>query len=297
MNLDKKIGYVALSVAGACLCTGLLLLMSLLMSAGRTLHVAFPRVGALRIAAAVKIDGVDAGSVARIRWKGDRAIVTINLDRDAQLRRGVRIVSMPEGIMGGRFVSIENGPAGGDTIATTPHDTLRGVFYPGVPEMMAHVVSLRKQIRAYLGTVRTLYKPDDGSQDFFTRFDLLVASIDSSMQLLDTTMHKWQVLGKKAKGFSSAMQDLRRHSARIRDVAPEYVARSSETLERTAALLERLDRTVSASASLVRRAESLQGNTAFLTQLSNVQKRITSLRDALETINKKDPALPARPKW
>jgi hypothetical protein len=163
--------------------------------------------------------------------------------------------------------------------------------------MMAHVVALKGQIKDYIATVQTLYKLEDGSRTFFTRFNSLITGIDTSMYVLDTTLRQLKSLGEKAHGFSSAMQTLRARTAGLRHTAPMYVGRSKETLMRIAVLVQKLDQAVSTSASLVQRAESLQNNADYLSRLSNVQKRISSLHDALETINEKEPALPARPKW
>jgi phospholipid/cholesterol/gamma-HCH transport system substrate-binding protein len=303
MNRDTLIGYITLAVIAGLLCIAMgYLLYASVFAYRKSVYVAFDRVGTLRVAAPVRLQGVRVGTVRAMAWKDKKAVVTIAFDRDVALRHGCRIISMPQGIMGGRFVSILNSDARAAPLPLRSQDTLQGIYYPGIPAMLSHITSLKTQFVRYnrvLAAVQGMGTDSAaGAATFVQRFDSLVYAVDSSVAALDTALAAWQTgPGRTMDSLVHVAKRAAAAGALVRQETPGLV----DSLHRFSQLLlpyiVRIDTVVDRSAAVVSNLHALQYDSTLNHRVAGLQRRISRLRTTLETIHETDPALPTRPKW
>ena len=93
----------------------------------------FPSTSGLIKGDNVEVSGVPSGHVSEIRYENGRSLVTMEIDREADIRQGSRFVLENVGIMGQKMVAVYpalDGPA------AEPGTIFRGEYQPGIPQLM-----------------------------------------------------------------------------------------------------------------------------------------------------------------
>ena len=78
----------------------------------RSLSIEFGNVAGLDNKSAVRLAGVRVGKVKRIRLRGGKAIVELELDREVELRQGASAAVASLGLLGEKYVELVPGPVG-----------------------------------------------------------------------------------------------------------------------------------------------------------------------------------------
>jgi phospholipid/cholesterol/gamma-HCH transport system substrate-binding protein len=79
--------------------------------------VRFDTVLGLRKNDDVLMRGMKVGQVKRLQMETDHVVVTASLDHQVALRKGYRVTVVTSSILGGRYMEIDEGPAGGERLA------------------------------------------------------------------------------------------------------------------------------------------------------------------------------------
>ena len=107
-----------------------------------TIYCEFPYIGDVKFDDHFTVNGSEAGFVSGIHAnEPNRAILEITLKTHITIHKGYKLFIGDVGIMGERVVCIENGPQ--DAPVISPYDTLKGVYYPGISDMLGRITELR----------------------------------------------------------------------------------------------------------------------------------------------------------
>lgn len=93
----------------------------------------FPSTSGLIKGDNVEVSGVPSGHVSGIKYENGRSIVTMEIDRETEIRKGSRFVLENVGIMGQKMVAVY--PAMDGPIAE-PGTIFQGEYQPGIPQLM-----------------------------------------------------------------------------------------------------------------------------------------------------------------
>ncbi|MCA9729703.1 MAG: MCE family protein, partial [Candidatus Eisenbacteria bacterium] len=98
-----------------------------------TVLAAFPSTSGLIKGDNVEVQGVPSGHVSEVRYEDGRSLVTMEIDRGAEIRVGSRFVIENVGIMGQKMVAVY--PAKDGPVAE-PGTVFRGGYQPGIPQLL-----------------------------------------------------------------------------------------------------------------------------------------------------------------
>jgi ABC-type transporter Mla subunit MlaD len=88
------------------------------------------------------MNGDEVGMVKGIYTnEAEKVILTINLKKPIEIHEGYKLFIGDVGIMGERVVCIENGSQDAPVVNTS--DTLPGIYYPGISDMLGKIGELR----------------------------------------------------------------------------------------------------------------------------------------------------------
>ena len=141
-NLYKFVGYsviVAVIIGIVAVCGYLIYYHTQRVG---VIYCEFPYIGGLLKDDAFEINGKNVGMVKHIYSnEPNRVILTINLKKPIVINEGYRLFISDIGIMDERVVSLENGPPEAPLVNLS--DTLVGIYYPGISDMLGRVQELR----------------------------------------------------------------------------------------------------------------------------------------------------------
>lgn len=236
----------------------------------------FPSTSGLIKGDNVEVSGVPSGHVSEIRYENGRSLVTMEIDREAEIRQGSRFVLENVGIMGQKMVAVY--PAT-DGPPADPNTIFQGEYQPGIPQLME-------------GLGGTL----DAVNRLAIRLEGMVASFDStdsnSLQNLvsntETLTAELVVFVRESRGeirsgltnFNDAMAALHRSL----DGREESVGRLIDSTEQAAvhlnSSLSRVDSATARVDSLLARVERGEGTLGkALEDPALYEELVTTLRE------------------
>ena len=115
----------------------------------RTLSIEFKDVAGLDNKSAVRLAGVRVGKVKRIRLRGGKAMVEVELDRDVELRQGGSAAVASLGLLGEKYVELVPGPVGANELPEGA--TIRGE----VPVTFDEITRLARDIEVQVKDIST----------------------------------------------------------------------------------------------------------------------------------------------
>ncbi|MCW2753212.1 MAG: hypothetical protein JWQ32_623 [Marmoricola sp.] len=199
---------------------------------GNTITIKIPFDEALNLAqgAAIKVNGVDSGKVQSVATQDFKAIATIKIRTDAQMRRDATARLRYTTPLGELFVDVSNPATGplmrnGDelaaanaTTAPTVEDALSSasllVNGGGLNQLQTVTDELNKAIGGREGNVRELL---DRSNTFLGQADATTGDIDAALRSLAGLS---QVLNENKSTINAAMTEIRPAAQVLRENTP-----------------------------------------------------------------------------
>lgn len=119
--------------------------------------VDFDELGSLQTEDVVVVRGYRVGTIAQVRWLGDRARIVINFDEPIAIREGSQFNNVNYALMGQRRLEI--------TLAKTgkvlpPNHVHQGHFEPGIAEALRLMENVNQQLASVRVMIRTITKGD-----------------------------------------------------------------------------------------------------------------------------------------
>ncbi|MDD5655999.1 MAG: MlaD family protein [Elusimicrobia bacterium] len=145
MSLETKVGAFVLGGL-ILLATAIFLLGDISLESRYTVNVTFHDVANLAKDSPVKLAGVEVGQVRSIELEGGLAKVVCLLRRDVKLYRGARFTIASTGIIGSKYLAIEQG------------EPSQGVIPPGAVVAGVDPVSLEKAMTQALESLQSMLK-------------------------------------------------------------------------------------------------------------------------------------------
>ena len=129
----------------------------------KTVTAVFDSVAGLDNKSKVRVAGVPVGEVTDIQLRGDgKAVVTMSIDSDIQLRKGAfaRVVAL--GLLGEKYVEIVPGPTGQPELAQGT--TLPGSQPASLDEVTNQISDIATDVKAITASLRTAVAGPQGEQ-------------------------------------------------------------------------------------------------------------------------------------
>jgi ABC-type transporter Mla subunit MlaD len=154
------------------------------------LYCEFPYIGDLKFDDPFTINGKQVGVVNKI-WANEpnRAVLTINLHAKVEIHEGYRLFIGDVGIMGERLVCLENGPS--DAPLIDLRDTLHGLYYPGISDMLGRIMELRELLDEGMAFMDKIKHGTDTARSIVEWLNSAEGSIDKLTQNLQSTLFNW----------------------------------------------------------------------------------------------------------
>jgi phospholipid/cholesterol/gamma-HCH transport system substrate-binding protein len=238
----------------------------------------FPMVGGISPGDKVNVNGVEMGSVKRVRLRESDVLVTIEIASSATIPDDSRIVLQTVGIMGERVATILRGTS---EQYLKPGAIMHGTYDPGVAEALAFLGSIT-------GELTRLTKDLERITGTLTENDNFKRAVDN---LVATTGRFRTLIEKDAPGITEGVRSFRRSAETVDKLLtkhagsldtmmtslaeaskgmPELVARMTSVTDTLAAITDRLQHGDNTIASLL-------NNRGFLDRLEKAVKDLDDL--------------------
>ncbi|MCL1945593.1 MAG: hypothetical protein FWF51_00360 [Chitinivibrionia bacterium] len=153
-------------------------------------HCEFPYIGDLKFDDNFTLNGNIVGIVKKITSnEPNRAIITINLRSPIKVREGYKLFIADVGIMGERMVCLENGPQ--DARLMGRRDTLQGIYYPGISDMLGRIMELRQFLDDCTAFVGDIMHGTQDSKSIIVWLNSLENSIDDLLKSVNSVLSNW----------------------------------------------------------------------------------------------------------
>lgn len=187
MNAAAKVGIFMLIILGI-LAFFILRIEDLNLGGARAvqeIQVTFDSVAGLDDKSAVRVAGVRVGKVSGIRLTEEgRAVVTLEVDGDIDLRQGATARIANLGLLGEKYVDLIPGPPGNPVLADTDRPVhLEGTSSASIEQVTDQVAAIADDLKAITASIRTTVGGPSGEQ----RLDEIVENvrqITASMRIL-----------------------------------------------------------------------------------------------------------------
>jgi|GEM_PF-2429636 len=186
------------------------------------IYCEFPYIGDVRFDDAFTMNGYKVGFVKDISVNRlDRTVLTIYLKAPITVREGYKLFIGDVGIMGERVVCIENGPQDAPTISHA--DTLKGIYYPGISDMLGRILELRDILDDAMLFVDKISHGTDSTRSIIEWINTAQNAIDKFLLSMQNTILPWdsdipEILEKiddLNENFDSNLTDLRENLPEI----------------------------------------------------------------------------------
>ncbi|MFZ5788048.1 MAG: MlaD family protein [Acidobacteriota bacterium] len=161
----------------------------------------FPSVAGLDEKSPVRLAGVRVGLVERIDLEGDRALVTLALDKDVALRQGASAEVTSLGMLGDKYVELFPGPAGNPPLA--PGTILQGVspvsfdqVLKTANEMGTDLSAVTESLRQSLGGPAGQARLDEIIENIRQISAELKALVQANRQQVDATVENFRAFSE-----------------------------------------------------------------------------------------------------
>jgi ABC-type transporter Mla subunit MlaD len=240
----------------------------------------------------VKVRGIDAGIVRSISWKDNKTFVVIETDEDLTIHEGYRIMAEDKGLMGDRYVSINPGDGTGRLIGKK--ELLKGMFLMGPTEAVAKIRNLRSSVDSVAAITTLLRSGSPSKKSLIVRYNEIMFSLDSIALSLTSILCKIdQAITKNADTLSAILERTTDLASRLSDKVPVAIADVETIIRKTNKVLSDADSLVVTSGVLTTRLGSVE-SIALFNDFKTLEHRLTSLREAVNELQKQGLKLPVR---
>ena len=169
--------------------------------------VAFPTAGGLSSSDEVQVNGIRNGQVRSMRLVGDRVISEIELSKEIPLTRNSVVSIRNVGMMGEKVIAVTLGAGGG---MYSPHDTIPGVYEPGLDEAMGQISTtvvaisgLATDLRGVTSSLNRNGRLDAAIDDFRKTSEELRSTVAENRALMHETLMNLSATSKTARALTA----------------------------------------------------------------------------------------------
>jgi len=169
--------------------------------------VAFPTAGGLSSSDEVQVNGIRNGQVRSMRLVGDRVISEIELSKEIPLTRNSVVSIRNVGMMGEKVIAVTLGSGGGMYSA---HDTIPGVYEPGLDEAMGQISTtvetisgLATDLRGVTSSLNRNGRLDAAIDDFRKTSEELRSTVAENRALMHETLMNLSATSKTARALTA----------------------------------------------------------------------------------------------
>ena len=244
--------------------------------AGKTVVVAFQDVSGLDDKAAVRVAGVRVGKVSKIRLVEGRAFVTIDLERDVELRQGASAAIANLGLLGEKYLELIPGPIGAPPL---PEDSvLTGNQAVSFDQVTKLARDIELDVKDITSSLRGALGGPEGEQT--TR--AIVANIEritEELKVIVATNHEnVDATLANLREFSAQMNRL---AERIDSLVAANSANTTATVSNIKDISEKLQHTADNLNAITDKVNQGKGTVG---QLINSDETSKNLNDALVSV-------------
>ena len=190
LNLYRIVGYsvIIFTVIGLFAMAGAFLYSRLYKI--DVVYCEFPYIGDLKFEDKFTLNGNIVGIVKNISSnEPNRAVLTINLHSPIEVHEDYKLFIADVGIMGERMVCLENGTQNAPLVDLK--DTLHGIYYPGISDMLGKIMELREFLDNCMIFVNDVLHGTQNSKSFVEWIKTLEISIDDFLASVNSVMLNW----------------------------------------------------------------------------------------------------------
>jgi len=169
--------------------------------------VAFPTAGGLSSSDEVQVNGIRNGQVRTMRLVGDRVISEIELSKEIPLTRNSVVSIRNVGMMGEKVIAVTLGSGGG---MYSEHDTIPGVYEPGLDEAMGQISTtvetisgLATDLRGVTSSLNRNGRLDAAIDDFRKTSEELRSTVAENRALMHETLMNLSATSKTARALTA----------------------------------------------------------------------------------------------
>lgn len=241
--------------------------------------IVFHRLGNLRIDDPVKIKGATVGKVTAIKKDPHRVLVFIQTYDDLEIYQDYKIFSTDKGIMGDRVIIVDPGAVGSKVL--NRKDTLSGVFYPGVSEVLGSAWKMKKMVNAFRTRAESFFLTEELKPSLITQYKNLVVTIDTiSIQILRVASHLQESLKPQLDTLNNAMVTTKNITNELVRDLPHKLNVTKIRIDYLLIVTNRLDSVVDELLSLVMtmQEKALPEDTQLINLMEQLQEIQNSIR-------------------
>lgn len=286
-SLEIRVG-LTIFIASLILIVGLMWFQGFKVGHGNyQIHAVFPMVGGISPGDKVNLNGVEMGSVKRVRLRENDVLLTMDISRQAKIPDDSRIVLQTVGIMGERIITVLLGTS---ESFLEPGATMQGMYEPGITEALAflggimnELTQLTKDMQKIASTLTQDNKLKAIVENLSAVSGRLRALVERDAPGFEAGVRSFQRSAAKMDGI------LERNSGNIDTIMTSFAAASKDFPE----LVERMRAVTDALAEIT---DGLQKNDNTLGALMNDRALMDKLETAVKNLDDLVTDIKANPK-
>lgn len=290
MNKDRFIGYVMFLLLIAASGTIVAVSIETLFARHQVRWINFGHIGDLRMQDDVKLRGVTVGTVSDIRLFGNRAFVQVELFHPIRLYRNYNlhasdsvVITADKGILGERIIHLDPGDSSQPEIPV--EDTLIGIYYDGVSDVIGQAWRLRDLLRSYRIIADEYLHGSETERSFVDKYHTILSSIDSTtLWILNKTI-------LLSNGVEDGVTTLNKLSDTVSAIVHTVDSATPPILKKTESAEHQVDSILSATDPIIATLDSLSNVIKASPLISDnpeadeLRKKITDLKKNLEFLS------------
>jgi len=216
---DRKLGYIILVLMG-CTLTGIFGYASYAAFFPRQVRIIeFAQVGNILKEDPVCYHGMTIGTIRKLEGRGTKIYATVELFKPMNIYANYEIITLDKGLMGDRIITIDPGDSTRPIVP--PGDTLHGMFFIGVSEVLGLVGKLEDGMRNIISLSNRLLSGTDSTPSLIEQFHAIVTTLDSlSMRLAAVTAAADRDIDGQLRLLNATLASTRLVSSTLAGTAP-----------------------------------------------------------------------------
>jgi phospholipid/cholesterol/gamma-HCH transport system substrate-binding protein len=249
MNVETKVGIFTLSGL-VILAVGILILGDIQVKQQWQINIMFDNAEGLPDKGPVKVAGVEVGKVHKITLAGERARVTVRLNKEVEVHRDAHAAIASTGLIGTKYVDLDLGTPAAPLLKEK--DTIEGESGYTFDDVMKEL--------------RTFFKDDGKTGSLADNFKVTVANLRHVSEALDKALGQQD---QKLSEIVANVRDLSAHAKHISmnldEITTDHKMDMGVALEKIRSITERMDELL----AKVQRGEGTVGKLISDEQMGN----------------------------
>lgn len=279
---DKRLGYLILTIALLIIAVILVYSLRILAFPKEKRVISFDRISNLRIDDPVEIMGKTVGRIKNVTGENRNVFVTVEFNETVTIYSNYRIYTYDKGIVGDRRLVIEPGHISSPIIDKS--DTLNGIFYLGISDVLGHAWKLKDFFTAFKDNAAVLLSGTEEKPSFITSFTSVISEIDTiSSRLYNAAVFLDSELTHGIDTLNSVITAAASFIEEVKRIAPEKINSVEKKIETISNFIGKLDTAVTTLTDIVIRIKNnellhVDHITKILQQLKVIQGLIEELQ-------------------